>query len=83
MFDYIQLTDDYSIYEIPVPASWKGKSIVDVNVRRKYKINIIAVKVDQMLQPTPEADYVFGMDDHIVVIGKANDVLKLTGKRSK
>ena len=83
VFDYIQLTEDYSIYEIPVPTSWKGKSIVDVNVRRKYKINIIAVKVDQCLQPTPSADYVFGANDHIVVIGKANDVFKLTGKRTR
>lgn len=83
VFDYVQLTEDYSIYEIPVPTTWKGKSIMEVNVRRKYKINIIAVKVDQILQPTPGADYVFGMNDHIVVIGKANDVLKLTGKRSK
>ena len=36
IFDYIELTPDYSIYEIPVPAPWVGKSIVEKGVRNKY-----------------------------------------------
>ena len=81
VFDYIQLGEDYAIFEIPAPASWRGKSIMDLNVRRKHKINIIAVKKGEDLQPTPEADYVFEAEDHIVVIGKPADIYKLTGKR--
>ena len=83
IFDYIQLTDDYSIYEIPVPTTWKGRSILDVDVRRKHRVNIIAVKTGDALQPMPGADYVFGTDEHIVVIGKSNDVFKLSGKRRR
>jgi len=83
IFDYIQLTDDYSIYEIPVPGTWKGRSILEVDVRRKHRVNIIAVKTGDSLQPMPGADYVFGTDEHIVVIGKSNDVFKLSGKRRR
>lgn len=79
VFDYIQLTEDYAIFEIPAPTSWQGKSIVDLNVRRKHKVNIIAVKNQGVLQPTPGADYVFLPEDHIVIIGKPGDVYKLTG----
>ena len=81
VFDYIQLTEDYAIFEIPAPTSWRGKSIVDLNVRRKHKVNIIAVKKGETLQPTPGADYVFEAEDHVVVIGKPADIYKLTGKR--
>ena len=38
IFDYIELTPDHSIYEVPVPESWVGKSIVQINVRNKYSI---------------------------------------------
>lgn len=81
IFDYIQLTDEYSIYEIPVLPAWIGHSIAEIDVRRKYRINIIAIKCQNTLQPTPGADYVFRTDDHAVVIGKATDVSKLTSKR--
>lgn len=83
IFDYIQLTQDYSIYEIPVPEAWVGQTIVEVDVRRKHRVNIIAIKSDTTLQPTPSADYVFRTDDHIVLIGKSADVFKLTGKRKR
>jgi len=83
IFDYVQLTEDYSIYEIPVPTSWVGKTIVEIDVRRKHRVNIIAIKSGDILQPTPSADYVFRTEDHIVVIGKTADVFKLTGKRKR
>ena len=83
IFDYIQLTDEYSIYEIPVPHAWVGKTIVDVDVRRRHRVNVIAVKSGSVLQPTPGTDYVFRADDHAVLIGKSADVFKLTGKRRR
>ena len=83
IFDYIQLTEEYSIYEIPVPAAWIGHTIAEIDVRRKHRINIIAIKCENTLQPTPGADYVFRTADHAVVIGKAADVSKLTAKRKR
>ncbi len=80
IFDYIQLTSDYSIYEIPILKDWIGKSIVEINVRQKYHISIIAVKSGASLNPSPLPNYTFNRDDHIVVIGKSSDVFKLTSR---
>ena len=52
----------------------------DIDVRKKYKVNIIAVKKGNSLQSLPGADYRFDFDDHIVVIGASADVFKLTSK---
>jgi len=80
IFDYIQLTSEYSIYEIPCCSKWINKSVAEIDVRNKYNVNIIAVKFDNALQIAPGADYVFKASDHLVVIGKASDVFKLGGK---
>ena len=80
IFDYIQLTSEYSIFEIPCCSKWVNKSVGDLNVRNKFNVNIIAVKRDNTLSIAPGADYVFKSADHLVVIGKASDVFKLGGK---
>ena len=45
VFDYIEINEDYSIYEIGVPASWVGKSILDKKVRTKYNISILGPRL--------------------------------------
>ncbi|MDD7185664.1 MAG: TrkA family potassium uptake protein [Ruminococcus sp.] len=80
VFDYIPLTSEFSLYEIPIIRDWAGKTIFDIDVRKKYKVNIIAVKKGNSLQSLPGADYRFDFDDHIVVIGASADVFKLTSK---
>lgn len=80
IFDYVELTGDYSIYEIPILPEWVGKTIIDLDIRRRYGINIVAIKNGSLLNPSPTADYTFLADDHIMVIGKSQDVFKLTAK---
>ncbi|MGN1100258.1 MAG: potassium channel family protein [Christensenellales bacterium] len=80
IFDNIELTQDYSIFEIPVLPQWVNETLSSVDVRKKFKITIIAVKNNNVLFPIPSADYVFKPDDHVVVIGKHSDVFKLTSK---
>ena len=80
IFDYIQLTSEYSIYEIPILREWVGRTIAEISIRRKYNINIIAIKEQNNLNPSPDADYRFPENDHIVVIGKSTDVFKLSSK---
>ena len=81
IFDYIPLTGEYSIYELAILKDWIGKTIIEVNVRKNYQLNIIAIKTGTSLDPVPGADYVFTKDDHIVVIGKLADVAKITSKQ--
>ena len=55
VLDYVALNDDYSIYEINPPEGWVGKSIKENNVRQKYNVNIVTVKV--LTQITPRLGY--------------------------
>lgn len=76
VFDYIELTPEHSIYEIHVPDEWLGKTIVEVNVRRRYSISILAVKYNEQLHPLPGAEYVFKPDDILVILGANKDIKK-------
>lgn len=83
IYDYIELNEEYSVYEMPILKEWKGKTIKSVDVRKLYNINIIAIKKGSDLVPSPAPEYVFEEEDHIIVIGKADDVLKISAKTSK
>lgn len=81
MFDYIELTPEYSICEIPVPKAWIGKSIVGLHIRGKYNLNILATKKNGKLNPSPSPEYKFNSEkEHIIVMGKSVDIFKLTDK---
>ena len=59
VFDYIELTPEYSIVEIPPISVWIGKTIAEISVREKYQMNILATKVNGEIFPVPKADHVF------------------------
>lgn len=80
ILDFIELTPDYAIYEIPVIPSWIDRSIAEIDIRRKYNINVLAIKNNNHIIPVPNADYTFSSDDIVVVFGKSADVIKLTKK---
>lgn len=74
VFDCIELTDEYSIYEISVPESWVGKSILEKDVRKKYGISILATKRLETLYPLPGAEHVFAEDENLIILGHFKDV---------
>ncbi len=80
VFDYIELTDEFSIYEIPPLAEWVGKSIKELSIRNRYKINILATKEDGEAKLMPGADYVIQANEHLMIIGRKSDVDKLLEK---
>jgi len=77
IFDYVRLNDEYSIYEIAVPEPWIGRSIIDLSVRAKYRLNILSIKTDEAIEPMPPPDYVFAATDRVMVMGKNRDIEKL------
>lgn len=77
VFDYIELTDDYSIYEIPPLTEWLGKSIRNVNFRVKYQVSILGTKKGEEVKLLPSADHVFAADEHLMVIGRGEDMDKI------
>ena len=69
VLDYIELSKDYGILEVPAPKSWADKSIRELNVRAKMDINIIAVKNGEKTMVSPSADYRIRGDDVLAVLG--------------
>lgn len=81
VFDYIKLSNDYAIFEIPVLKDWIGKNISELNIRNKYEINIIAIKQNDEVNPVMGSSYIFKENDHLVVVGKNTCVTKLKAKK--
>lgn len=79
VFDYIELNSEYGIYEIPVMKEWIGKSIAEVNFRSRYKVSILGFKRGEATQLLPMADHVFEENEHLMVIGRKEDVRHLIG----
>ena len=78
IFDYIQLTNEYAIYEIPTPKAWEGKTIRDKGVRVKYNLNILAIKRGGNLIPLPSPDYVFNNAERLIVMCRKSDIDRIT-----
>ena len=76
ILDYIALDDDHAIFEVDLPENWIGKTVVEVDVRRKYGINIMGVKKNGVLNlsVTPETHFADG--DTILVLGKYKNLHK-------
>lgn len=80
IFDCIPLNDEYFIYEISPHSKWVGKSFKELNLRVNYHLNVLAVKKDGNVDPMPYADHIISADEHLVVLGRGEDMRKLTGK---
>ena len=71
MLDYIELSKEYGILEVPAPGAWTGKSLRELNVRAKLGLNIIAIRRSGELNIAPSPDFCFAAGDIIVVLGNA------------
>lgn len=69
VLDYIELSEDFAIIEVPAPARWVGKSLKDLNVRSALGVNIIAIKQEERINVSPGADYAIQSGDVMVVLG--------------
>ena len=69
VLDYIELSPDYGILELPAPKNWVGKSLKELNVRAKMGVNIIAVRSENKVNVSPSADYRIQSGDLMAVLG--------------
>ncbi len=74
VFDYIELTEGYSIFEIPPMKEWIGKSIRQLAIRSKYHVSILGIKKNGHLQLLPQADRLLEETDHLMVVGLTKDI---------
>ena len=69
VLEYIELSDECGIIEIPAPKDWIGKSLRELNVRAKLGINIIAIKTGDKIDVSPAPDDPITAEDVMVVLG--------------
>jgi trk system potassium uptake protein TrkA len=78
IFDYIELNDDLSLMEINVGTNIVGKSLVEIDVRRKYGVNVVGIKhKDGSIEINMDPNEPLGGEDILVVVGTKDSVLKL------
>lgn len=76
ILDYIELDDDHAIVEVPVPGDWAGRTIAQLDVRKKHKINIMGVKRDGRLELSILPDMVLTAGESMLVLGRNRDLQK-------
>lgn len=80
IFDFFELTNDFSVFEVLPPDSWIGKSIKQINVRSKYNINIVGIKQNNKVVPITSVEYIFNREEHIIIVGNINENSRLFEK---
>lgn len=76
ILDYIELSPDYSIVEIKASGSMLGRSLKDLDIRAKYRCNVMAIKTDKEMNIAPHATDLIHDGDVLVVVGRNDDLRK-------
>lgn len=90
IFDFIELSDEYSMVEIAAPKKMIGKKLDDTNLRKKFNVNVIAIKskvgivnkkgvpdIKEEINIAPGADDEIREGDSLVLLGKYKDIEKV------
>ena len=76
IFDFINLSADCSIYEIEPNKNWIGKTVLDLDFRNRYNLNIVAVKSNGHISQINPIEYTFKPEEHLLVLGSSEDIKK-------
>lgn len=76
VFDYFAMDDDCAIFEVSVPDNWVGKSVGELNIRKRYRINILAIKADERIDMNITSETVLTAEENLLVLGKNKDMQK-------
>lgn len=74
VLDYIELDSENSIFEVEVPTAWIGKTISQIDIRRKYGINILGIKQNGIMDVMVKPDTALTEKDTLMVIGDNNSI---------
>ena len=76
ILDYIKLDEEHAIFEVPVPKDWAGKSIGQIDIRKKYGINIMAVKENGNINLSVTPETVLSSNKTMLVLGELRAIQK-------
>ena len=74
ILDHIELDPEYSIVEVVTPGSWVGKTLVDLELRVRYEITVLAIKSGKNINVTPAPDEKLSSGSILVVLGKNTNI---------
>lgn len=74
VLDYIELDSENSIFEVEVPTAWIGKTISQIDIRRKYGINILGIKQNGIMDVMVKPDTALTEKDTLMVIGENSSI---------
>ena len=76
ILEYIELDNEYAIFELEIPLEWNGKTIVQLDIRKKFGINILGIRENGRLNMSITPDTVLGRNKSILVLGQEKAVHK-------
>ncbi|NCE63337.1 TrkA family potassium uptake protein [Pseudoflavonifractor sp. 524-17] len=80
VLNFIELSEDFGIMELAAPRDWLGRTIRDLDIRAKYRVNVIAVRdKDGELNIAPGGDYIVVQGDELVCLGSNEHLNQLHG----
>ena len=74
--ELVDLTDDFKIFEMSTPESWYNKQVVDLNIRRKYKVSIVFIQRKSKII-SPEPDTILLEGDKLIIAGESTKIAQL------
>ena len=76
ILDYTELDAEHAMFEVTVPKDWVGRTIGQIDIRKKFNINIMGIKKSGKLELSISSDTVLGTDDTMLVLGKNKNLQK-------
>ncbi|MDD5832736.1 MAG: TrkA family potassium uptake protein [Clostridiales bacterium] len=76
ILDYIELDSDHAMFEVVVPEGWAGRSIGQLDIRKKYNVTIIGIKRDGRLELSLTPEVVLSSGETMLVLGQNKDIQK-------
>lgn len=77
IMDYIEIDSDHSVLEVDLPDGWEGKTVAEVDVRKRFGFNILAIRRAGKLNMTIAPDLMFERGDVLLILGKFDKLQKL------
>lgn len=74
--EYVELAPGYAIFELDVPDHWAGQTLIDLDIRKRYNVNVIGRKENGAILPI-DTSFIFAADTHIMVAGRPDDVSRM------
>lgn len=73
---YIELDGEHAVYEVNIPANWLGKTVGQIDIRKKYNVNIMGLRNGERLELTVTPDTVLSTGKTLMVLGQYKDIQK-------